>query len=92
MADELPPLSPPTSDPGKQRNLKVPLIAGGAVALLALAFWFQNGGRKDTEVDFLIFEKFTTVRWVVLISLILGVLLDRFGSMWWRRRREKKQA
>jgi uncharacterized integral membrane protein len=42
------------------------------------------------ELDFIFFDHVTTVRWLIIISLVLGVLLDRMASMMWRRRKKRK--
>ncbi|MCU1359442.1 MAG: hypothetical protein JWN99_731, partial [Ilumatobacteraceae bacterium] len=51
-------------------------------------FFLQNGER--TSIDFLFFEKTTTKRWSILMSIVFGVVLDRLLSFWWRRRKNKK--
>ncbi|MEQ1874363.1 MAG: hypothetical protein ABL953_11600 [Ilumatobacteraceae bacterium] len=58
--------------------------------LIALAgvFFLQNA--NEVEIDFLVFEKITTVRWSILMAVVLGILLDRIFSIWWRRRGNKK--
>ena len=65
----------------------VTLIAVVVVIVLGLIFILRNG--DPLELDFLVFNKRTTVRWLIGISLVLGVLLDRFFSIWWRRRRRR---
>jgi hypothetical protein len=37
----------------------------------------------------LIFEKTTTKRFSILMAIVLGVLLDRLFTIWWRRRRKQ---
>jgi uncharacterized integral membrane protein len=58
------------------------------VAVLAAVFFFQNGDR--TDIDLWVFDWNTTVRWSIVVSIFLGVVLDRLFSMWWRRRGRKK--
>jgi uncharacterized integral membrane protein len=64
------------------------VIAFGVIALLAVVFFFQNS--EVTYIDFLIFEKRTTIRWSIMMAVILGVVLDRLFSNWWRRRKSNK--
>jgi uncharacterized integral membrane protein len=66
----------------------IAIIAFGIIAILAIIFFLQNGER--TSIDFWVFEKTTTKRWSILMSILLGVVLDRLFAFWWRRRRRKK--
>ncbi len=50
-------------------------------------FFFQNG--ELVSIDFLFVEKRTTIRWSILMAVVLGILLDRLVSIWWRRRKRK---
>lgn len=68
----------------------VALIAFGIVAILAVVFFLQNG--EHTSIDFLVFEKDTTKRWSILMSVVFGVVLDRLFSFWWRRRKRRQNA
>lgn len=51
---------------------------------LAVVFFFQNG--EYTQVDFLVFEKRTTIRWSILMAFVFGIVADRLFAIWWRRR------
>ena len=56
---------------------------------LAAVFFLQN--RKPVEIDFLLFKPVeTTIRWSILMAVVLGILIDRAFSIWWRRRGNKK--
>jgi len=55
---------------------------------LAAVFFLQNSER--VSIDFLVFEKETTIRWSILMAVVLGILIDRIFSIWWRRRSNKK--
>jgi uncharacterized integral membrane protein len=66
----------------------IALIAFGIVAILAAIFFLQNGER--TSIDFLVFEKRTTIRWSLLMAIVFGVVLDRLIGFWWRRRRRDR--
>lgn len=65
-------------------------IAVAVVAALAIIFFLQNG--ETVRIDFWIFEKKTTIRWSILMSILLGVLLDRILSIAWQRRKKNKAA
>ena len=56
------------------------------VIALAAVFFLQNG--ESTSIDFLVFEKVTTIRWSLLMATALGILLDRTLSIWWHRRKK----
>ena len=64
------------------------LIAGLIIAALSLVFFLQNG--EKVAIDFLFVEKTTTIRWSILMAVVLGILLDRLVSIWWRRRKRNK--
>lgn len=59
------------------------------VVALALVFFLQNS--EPVYIDFLVFEKKTTIRWSILMAVVLGVLLDRIFAIVWRRRKKNKQ-
>lgn len=63
----------------------VALIAFGVVAVLAIVFFLQNS--EETTIDFWFFESTTTIRWSILMAIVVGVVLDRMFSIWWHRRR-----
>ena len=64
------------------------LIAGLISAALCVVFFLQNG--ELVSIDFLFVEKRTTSRWSILMAVVLGILLDRLVSIWWRRRKRKQ--
>lgn len=64
------------------------IIGFVVVAALAAIFFVKNS--QTVELDFIFFDHTTTVRWLIAISLVLGVLLDRMASMMWRRRKKRK--
>jgi len=59
------------------------------VIALAVVFFLQNS--EPVYIDFLVFEKRTTLRWSILMAIVLGVLLDRIFAIVWRRRKKNKQ-
>ncbi|MGD9998613.1 MAG: hypothetical protein AB7L17_07775 [Ilumatobacteraceae bacterium] len=67
----------------------IALIAFAVVAVLAVIFFLQNGER--TSIDFLVFEKTTTIRWSLLMAIVFGVVLDRLLGFWWRRRKRRRE-
>ena len=66
----------------------VALIGLLVVIGLAVVFFFQNS--EPVYIDFLVFERRTTIRWSILMAIVLGVLLDRIVTIAWRRRKKKK--
>jgi uncharacterized integral membrane protein len=65
----------------------ITLIGLAVVIVLFVVFFLQNG--EEQKIDFLIFEKDTTIRWSLLVAVVLGILVDRIFTMWWRRRRKR---
>jgi uncharacterized integral membrane protein len=63
------------------------LIGLGLVIALFVVFFLQNS--EHLKIDFLFFEKDTTIRWSLLVAVVLGVLFDRIFTIWWRRRRRR---
>lgn len=68
----------------------ITLIGLGIVIVLFIVFFLQNS--EQLTIDFLVFEKRTTIRWSLLVAVVLGVLSDRIFTMWWRRRRKRNSA
>ncbi len=66
----------------------ITLIGLGIVTALFLIFFLQNSERLI--IDFLIFEKNTTIRWSILVAVLLGIAIDRIFSIWWRRRGRRR--
>jgi uncharacterized integral membrane protein len=73
---------------GGRSGPNLTLIAFAAVVMLSVIFFLQNG--EETSIDFWVFESTTTIRWSLLMAVVLGIVLDRLFSMWWRRRRRRK--
>ena len=59
------------------------LIVGGIVAALAVVFVFQNTG--DTTVNFLWIDFDSTLWFVIVLSIALGIIIDRLFAIWRRR-------
>jgi uncharacterized integral membrane protein len=68
----------------------ITLIGLAIVAALFVAFFLQNS--KSTEIYFLVFHKTTTIRWSLLVALVLGIAIDRIFMTWWRRRGKRKST
>jgi uncharacterized integral membrane protein len=66
----------------------VTLIGLGIVIVLFVVFFLQNS--KTVKINFLFFEKDTTIRWSLVVAVVLGIAADRIFSMWWRRRAKRK--
>ncbi len=67
----------------------VAFIGVVVVVALAVIFFLQNS--EMVRIDFLVFEKRTTIRWSILMAIVLGVLLDRIVTFAWRRHKKNKQ-
>ncbi len=63
----------------------VTLIGFAILVVLFVVFFLQNS--ESLSIDFLFFEKKTTIRWSLLVAVVLGILIDRIFTMWWRRRK-----
>jgi len=84
----------PTNTNDMQRDARsgrsgpsVMLIALAVVVVLFVVFFLQNSERLT--IDFLVFEKRTTIRWSLLVAVVLGILVDRIFAMSWRRWRRR---
>ena len=60
------------------------------LVVLFVVFFLQNS--ETLTIDFLVFEKKTTIRWSLLVAVVLGILIDRIFTMWWRRRGKRNDA
>ena len=80
----------PQSAASGREGPNLALIGLGVVVVLFLVFFLQNS--RELRIDFLFFQRTTTVRWSLLIAVLLGVAIDRVATMWWRRRKRDKVA
>ena len=62
----------------------IALVAFLIVAAYAVGFFFRNS--QETEVDYIFGETDTTLRWALLLAVVLGIVFDRLVTAWWRRR------
>lgn len=65
----------------------VTLIGLAVVVVLFVVFFLQNS--EQLTIDFLVFEKRTTIRWSLLVAVVLGILFDRIFAIVWRRWRRR---
>ena len=82
------PQSGPNSAAGGASGPSIAFIGLLVVVALAVVFFLQNG--EYVSIDFLVFEKRTTLRWSILMAVVLGVLLDRILTIAWRRHKKNK--
>jgi hypothetical protein len=67
------------------RNGPNPTLVGLAiVTALSVVFFLQNSDRAS--IHFLVFKYRTTVRWSIVVAVVLGIALDRIFAIWWHRR------
>ena len=69
---------------GETRRASPLLIGIVVVGVLALVFVLQN--TESAQVSFLMFDGSAKVWVVILISIVVGMALDRLLQLWWRRR------
>lgn len=74
----------------RSRGPSVGVVLGG-LALVALVFFVAQNTR-DVQVRWLFFDATTSLWVVIVVSAILGVLIDRLFVFWWRRRRRPEAA
>ena len=66
----------------------VALVVAGAVLVFFIIWVLRNG--KHVSVDFMLLNWDTTVRWLIFVVFVLGILFDRLVGWWWQRRRDKR--
>ena len=67
----------------------IALILFLVVAAYAIAFFFRNS--RETTVDYVFGETDSTLRWSLLMAVVLGIVLDRLVAVWWRRMRRNRR-
>ena len=74
---------------GRARSgLSPALIAAAVIVVVLVIFILQNSDRAP--IEFLFFERRTPV-WVAIgIGIVLGIILDRLVTAWWRRSRRRR--
>jgi uncharacterized integral membrane protein len=58
------------------------------VVIITAGFILLN--RDRANVDFLFFEVSVRLWVAIAFAILLGVILDRVFSMWWRRRKQRR--
>ena len=71
-------------------GLNPKLIGLIIAAAVAIAFFFQNGGR--TRIWFLLFSFTSKTRTAIIVAMALGAVMDRVFTSWWTKRRAEKAA
>jgi uncharacterized integral membrane protein len=64
------------------------LVVFGLALVLLIAFIIGNS--KDVKVNFVFFHTSTSLIWVILVSAVLGVLVDRLVIALGKRRKKNK--
>lgn len=82
MVDERDPSRP--ADSGSD-GPPVALILAIVVAVAAVLFVASN--RERVEIDFIVFTVSSRTWTALLLSIGIGVVLDRLFMAWWKRRR-----
>ncbi len=77
------------AESGGMQSPPLKLVALLLVVIVAAVFFFQNG--DTVNIEFLWMDVSWPARTVILISIVLGVLLDRLAGFFWRRGRRKKR-
>jgi uncharacterized integral membrane protein len=83
------------TDPGREaasggRQLpSLKLVSLAVVAVATVVFFFQNG--EQAQVNFLWMDGEWSLRLVIIVSVLAGVVIDRLGSWLWARGRRRKQ-
>ena len=76
-----------TAGASGRQGPNVTLIGLGIVIVLFVVFFLQNS--RHLNINFLFFERTTTVRWSLLVAVVFGIVLDRVFTMWWHRRKAR---
>lgn len=72
------------------RSFQMPslkLVGLLVVVVIAAIFFFQNG--EDAEIEILTWTVTWPIRVVIVVSIALGILIDRLGGWLWRRSRRR---
>lgn len=62
----------------------------GAVLFGIIVLIFAIGNGDETRINFLLFKWDTTVRFAILIAVVLGIVLDRMFNFGMKRRKKRK--
>ena len=78
----------PTETGGGRDRREIAKLVGGLVGLVLLIA-FVVGNSNDVRVNFVVTHATTSLIWVILVSALLGVLVDRLVIAMGRRRRKR---
>ena len=78
----------PQPEPEGRGGPSVSLVLFGIFALVTVIFIFQNGG--PVTANFLWMHPRTKLWVAIVVSVALGIVLDRLILTWWRRARKRK--
>ena len=73
----------------KRDNKEIVRLVGFGIALVLLIA-FVIGNSATVRVDFIFFHADASLIWVIIISVLLGVLLDRLAIVLGKRRRNRQ--
>ena len=71
---------------------KLWLIIGGLIAVAAYVLYFVAANDDEVSVKFLFFDATTSLIWVILFSLVLGIVAGLLLSQLYARRRSARRA
>jgi uncharacterized integral membrane protein len=83
-------------EPAEQRNTASSGRGGPSAGLVATVLFgivvliFAIGNGDETRINFLLFKWDTTVRFAILIAVVLGIVLDRLFNYGMKRRKKRK--
>jgi uncharacterized integral membrane protein len=81
-------VAPGAAGEERRSGISPMLIALVVIGVLAIVFVLQNG--KSTQIDY-VGLNFEAPLWVILaLAIVVGIVLDRLFSLWWRRRRRER--
>ena len=80
----------PSGAPREKRDNReiVRLVLFGLALVLLIAFIIGNS--KEVKVNFVVYHTSVSLNWVILVSAVLGVLVDRLAIALGRRRKKNK--
>jgi uncharacterized integral membrane protein len=72
---------------GEDYQPRLWLVIGGLVLVVAYILYFVAANDDEVSVQFLVADARTSLIWVILLSLFLGVVIGVLLSQLYRRRR-----